>query len=485
MYYKIRNDILYRQYKEYGYITDNSEYGYQFLDDTRDFPGENYVSESGAVMLSVLGKTPRYIDDVVDELMKIFQGVGYDELKKDTIDFFQWLTEKGYLSSGDTFESCISQESKNTEEKLSREESKAFASTENCTNGLIKANDFLRSIHFDITSVCNERCVHCYIPHKQKTKVIDPDLFYRTIEQGRKLNIIHVTLSGGEPLLHKDFLGFLSKCRELDLSVNVLSNLTLLTEEMISEMKRNPLLSVQTSIYSMDSTIHDKITGVKGSFEKTVGALLKLHVAEIPLQISCPVMKQNKESFAEVMRWGKEHSIAVAVEPVIFASYDHSGNNLENRLSIEELEEVLDKQLAEGYVDIFKEAAQLKEALTENDPICSICRYSFCVSVDGNVFPCAGWQTNILGDLKKNTVQEIWENSEKIKALRKIKRKAFEKCISCENRGYCTVCMMSNANEDLNGNAYEINDYHCKSAAMIHQKVRELTRDYANETKVM
>ena len=66
------------------------------------------------------------------------------------------------------------------------------------------------------------------------------------------MNIIHVTLSGGEPLLHKDFLSFLVRCRELDLSVNVLSNLTLLTDEIVLEMKKNPLLSVQTSLYSMN-----------------------------------------------------------------------------------------------------------------------------------------------------------------------------------------------------------------------------------------
>lgn len=52
------------------------------------------------------------------------------------------------------------------------------------------------------------------------------------------MNIIHVTLSGGEPLLHKDILDFLKKCRKLDLSVNILSNLTFLNEDIISEMKK-------------------------------------------------------------------------------------------------------------------------------------------------------------------------------------------------------------------------------------------------------
>lgn len=54
MYYKIRNDVLFRKYQGHGYITDNSEYGYRMLNDARIYPGEKYVSASGAVMLSMI-----------------------------------------------------------------------------------------------------------------------------------------------------------------------------------------------------------------------------------------------------------------------------------------------------------------------------------------------------------------------------------------------------------------------------------------------
>lgn len=39
MYYKIRNDVLFRKYQGHGYITDNSEYGYRMLNDARIYPG--------------------------------------------------------------------------------------------------------------------------------------------------------------------------------------------------------------------------------------------------------------------------------------------------------------------------------------------------------------------------------------------------------------------------------------------------------------
>ena len=471
MYYKIRNDVLFRQYPGYGYITDNSEFGYLLLNDSRYFPGEKYVSESGAVMLAALGRVPRHIDNIVEDLMQIFVEVESDTLKQDTVEFFQWLVEEGYLSCGETFDTCQDQESVAPLSRLEAGSTQVVIRTENCTKELIDQNDFLRSIHIEIASACNERCVHCYIPHKYKDKIIDSELFYRILDEGREMNIIHVTLSGGEPLLHGDFLNFLAKCRELGLSVNVLSNLTLLTDEIVLEMKKNPLLSVQTSLYSMDPSVHDSITKLNGSFEKTKRGLTQLCSAGIPVQISCPVMKQNKDSFLDVIRWGREQHIAVAVEPMIFAAYDHSGSNLVNRLSLEEVEQAVDKQLPEGYADMMREAAKEKEMLTGDNPICSICRYSFCVSAEGNVFPCAGWQTNVIGNLNQQTIREIWENSDKIQSLRQIKREHFPKCVACEDRGYCTVCMMCNANENPDGDVFRINDFHCKVSAMIHSKV--------------
>ena len=84
----------------------------------------------------------------------------------------------------------------------------------------------------------------------------------------------------------------------------------------------------------MDPSVHDSITKVKGSFDKTKNGVLKLLSAGIPLQISCPIMKQNKDSFIDVVKWGNKNNIAVLVDYVIFAAYDNSNCNLINRLSL-------------------------------------------------------------------------------------------------------------------------------------------------------
>lgn len=419
----------------------------------------------------MLSKSPRAIDDIVGDLSQIFTGVEYETLKQDTIEFFDWFVDEGFLSCGKTVDTCTDRFVADILRPDNRNPAQDGMARSDCTGGEISPNDFLRSIHIEIADACNERCVHCYIPNERKNNAIDPALFYRLIEEGRKMNIIHVTLSGGEPLLHKDILGFLKRCRELDLSVNVLSNLTLLTDDILSEMKKNPFLSVQVSLYSMDATVHDSITKLSGSFEKTKAGVLRLCDENIPVQISCPIIKQNKDTYVDVLHWGWDHNIAVATESVIFAAYDHSGCNLANRLSIEEVDDVLTVQMQEGYAESLHKIAMDRESLTGNDPICSVCRYSFCVTASGTVFPCAGWQNNVIGDLNHQTVQEIWETSAKIKELRQVKRSRFLQCVDCKDRGYCTVCMMWNSNENPDGAPFRINQYRCNVAAMTHRKV--------------
>lgn len=118
---------------------------------------------------------------------------------------------------------------------------------------------------------------------------------------------------------------------------NVLSNLTLLNDEILKEMKKNPLLCVQVLLYSIDSNIHDGITQMKGSFKKTKNAILKLIKNDIPLQISCPIMKQNRNCYAKVIKWAETYKIHVGDDYGIIGEYNHKKRNLSCRLSINEI----------------------------------------------------------------------------------------------------------------------------------------------------
>jgi sulfatase maturation enzyme AslB (radical SAM superfamily) len=298
MYFKLKSNVIFRNYESFGYVTDNRNFGYKHLNDDINDIGDKILSESGAVFISVLDKKAQSIDDIATKIKKYFVEVDIETIKNDARDLYTILEQDGFIISGETFQECNEKvDSLSSRKLVSENNTKNYFPLKNSSEK--RTQDFfeeyyngkpmLTNLHIEITSMCNERCIHCYIPHENKISHIQPKIFYDIIEQCKELKLLHLTLSGGEPMLHKNFCNFLRIINEYNFSVNVLSNLTLLTNEIIDEMKLNPLLGVQVSLYSMNPSIHDKITGIKGSFERTKRAIIKLIESQILLQISCPI----------------------------------------------------------------------------------------------------------------------------------------------------------------------------------------------------
>jgi radical SAM protein with 4Fe4S-binding SPASM domain len=309
----------------------------------------------------------------------------------------------------------------------------------------------LTSLQIELTSRCNERCVHCYIPHENKTIDMDPALFYNAIDQCRKMGVSDLTFSGGEPMMHPHFCEYLRKAKEYDFAINILSNLTMLNDEIVAEMRANRLSSVQVSLYSMKPEGHDSITQVSGSFYKTKEAILKLIENDIPLQISCPTMKQNKNDYVDVLNWAHEHKIRAETDYIMMVRYNHTIGNLDNRLNLEEVGGIIndiicnDKAYQEEmkYADI--DAVEMRDI--SNDLVCGVCVSSICMVANGNVYPCAGWQDYVCGNVRETPLREIWENSQKVKYLRGLRKKDFPKCLNCSDKSFCAMCMVRNAIE--------------------------------------
>lgn len=475
MFFKQKSNVIFRNYESFGYITDNRNFGYTQTDNNGNYIGDKILSESGAVFLSALSRKPQTLDELAKKINKQFTDVDIRTIKNDAREFYYMLERDGFIVSGETLQECNEKDIrfsyKLLEPEIIKKDSTTMhpeKSTQDFLEEYFKDKPQLTNLHIEITSNCNERCVHCYIPHDNKLSDIEPDLFYDVLKQCKDMRLLHLTLSGGEPMLHKNFCDFLRKCKEYDFSVNVLSNLALLNDEIIKEMKTNPLLGVQVSLYSMNSNIHDEITQVKGSFEKTKNAILKLIENDIPLQISCPILKQNKNCYDDVIKWAKKHKIQVGYDYVIIARYNHTTQNLSNRLSINEIKEVINDIVVNDtkYLEQMESEAEKKKNITSNDFVCSVCHSSICIADNGNVYPCAGWQDYIVGNVKETSLNDIWDNSEKVQYLRGLHKRDFPKCIQCPDKEFCTMCMVRNANEHPLGDPLAVNEYFCNIAKL-------------------
>jgi radical SAM protein with 4Fe4S-binding SPASM domain len=188
-------------------------------------------------------------------------------------------------------------------------------------------------------------------------------------------------------------------------------------------------------------------------------------------------MKQNKNCYVDVLNWAHEHRCRATTDYIMMARYDHTTDNLDNRLSLGEVEKIIN-DIIENDTDYQQEVCgnDFEERDTRdrsNDIVCGVCVSSICMVANGNVYPCAGWQDYVVGNVHEQTLKDIWDNSPKVKYLRSLRKKDFPKCRTCSDRSFCAMCMVRNANENASGDPLKINEHFCRVAALNRKIVLE------------
>lgn len=449
-------------------------------------------NETGADFLREINRQPQEVDDIVARLRKVYNdSVSTEELRADFIEFIKDLDKHLFLVVGETPEELdekdldfsYSMENPKTlvEDYTQETDQQVDETTQDFMLEATQREPRLNGIQFELTSRCNERCIHCYIPNPKKNAGGDMPVekVKSLIDEFANMGGLHVGLSGGEVFLHKDIIPIIQYCREKDMQITILSNLIALKEEHIPFIKEANVSLIQTSLYSMNPDIHDLITTVKGSQVKTKAAIEKLVAADIPVQISCPVMKANYKGYADVLQYAQSLRCKAQTDYIMMAQSDLNTSNLANRLSLEETEALLKDILT--WDNDYKEDTLKHPPLSEeiafdpehfaNQPLCGAAINDCCITDNGDVYPCAGWQAMVCGNVYEQSLKDIWENSPELKQIRTITQRNFPKCLKCEARNYCAVCLVRNFNES-GGDMFKVNQHFC-DVAFVNKKVVE------------
>jgi len=132
----------------------------------------------------------------------------------------------------------------------------------------------LNTYYAYLTAGCNLACRHCWIspvyqPNGGTGGHLDFELFKLAIEEGLPLGLGSVKLTGGEPLLHPDFIRFVDLIRDNKLNLTIETNGVLMTPELARYLRENSTLRhISVSLDGATAATHDPFRGVKGSFEK-------------------------------------------------------------------------------------------------------------------------------------------------------------------------------------------------------------------------
>lgn len=126
----------------------------------------------------------------------------------------------------------------------------------------------INSIRWDITNLCNLRCMHCYTLENHGKELYFSDVL-RIISKLLPFGLREINFSGREPTLRQDLVSIIKWCVKKDISVNVTTNGTVLDHKGYEELCESGLNIMVFSLDGITEKVHDKIRG-SGSFHKTI-----------------------------------------------------------------------------------------------------------------------------------------------------------------------------------------------------------------------
>jgi SynChlorMet cassette radical SAM/SPASM protein ScmF len=183
----------------------------------------------------------------------------------------------------------------------------------------------LRSFYLYLSDSCNLACRHCWItPHFVDGKpdpgqVIDKDTLQKAVEEAKPMGLSHAKLTGGEPLLHPNFVEIASMLTRAGLSLDMETNGILITAEMARFFKQKTKISfISISIDGADAETHDWFRGVEGAYHKALRGLDYLVQAGYKnAQVIMAVHQKNVDQVEDVVRLAAAHGAAsVKLNPV-------------------------------------------------------------------------------------------------------------------------------------------------------------------------
>lgn len=299
-------------------------------------------------------------------------------------------------------------------------------------NTSIKPEITIKYAWLELTGSCNLKCIHCYgafgNSNTCKNNTMSIKDWKYVIDNLVKLKCTDIQLIGGEPMAYSGFFEILEYAHKSGMKrIDVFTNATFINEDNIKKLKDNGA-SIRISLYGHNDQTHEKITGIKGSFDKTQNALKLLKKYQIPSSIAVIIMKENENELLDIKEYIKSLGYKYTGFDVIRPS---SKNDTVNSHKISNVE--LLKERYNTYPTFTISERQFEMNHWYN----SCWNSKLAITSNGDVIPCIFERDNIVGNIRECDFQTILKNIDKIWSITKDK---IDVCKDCEFRYACHDC---------------------------------------------
>lgn len=288
------------------------------------------------------------------------------------------------------------------------------------------------SVTWELTNHCNFLCPFCYIHNECKSKGDNEVFSHRFYNIKNDIDLLVddgmliCYLTGGECLLHPDFIEIFTYLKNKGVLVAVLTNGALLEEKHFELFAKYKPYKVEVSVYGINRTFVKKDS--KEIANVVLNNILRLKENGINVIAKIPYNSCTASEFGSVREWCEKQDIPFYYSDELFEKYDGTANNqFTKNLPFEESNNK-EIEMKYGFKKIFD---------------CSAGRYSLVISYDGFVRPCfAFYRINAPEwnfDISDHGIMVAYNSMrEKIKPLI---NKKLPYCKGCNNYSFCQECL--------------------------------------------
>ena len=290
-----------------------------------------------------------------------------------------------------------------------------------------KRGESIDIIQFQYNYTCNFRCQHCSVKrfqgenNKRKFTIEDVKELSR---QADELGLARFTITGGEPLVFKDFDRLVAALDPQKFYINCDSNGWFLDEKMALHLKSVGVDRVQLSLDSLNEKEHDDFRNCPGSYQRALKAVDAAKKAGLGIFIQTVVTKQRlrSEEFVNFLKYFNDKDIGV------FVSYAKPVGAWEGHY--ESLVDKNDMKFMEELEKKHKVFTHLTPAYGLNMG-CIAVKGMFSITQYGDVLPCPYIHTSI-GNFFKEPLKDIIKRGLDIKYF----GEHVDTCLIAEDRSF-------------------------------------------------
>ena len=201
-------------------------------------------------------------------------------------------------------------------------------------------------VMFELTYRCNFRCLHCYLSPDKKKELNTKEVFL-VLDQLKDAGTFHIGFTGGEPFLRRDLFQILDHAKKCGFRISLLTNGFLIDKDNAKKLAAlGPSLNrVDISVLGANPKTFEKITGVKGSFNKVMDSIGLLKKEGVVVQLKSTLMTLNKDELLEIRALAKKFDCLFRYGPTVSRKADGDDGPLKYQVSPDEVLRI-NRQLA-------------------------------------------------------------------------------------------------------------------------------------------